>query len=213
MEALWEIVLQVRDEKVYKKASMFLQKLYKRMNQKLLSERLSEIKKGVLQTCMDQMRKSLTDLNDSSSQLNRGMNEATHEDSTNRTARSIKVLSRFIEDFEGYKNHLKGGADGQAGKEEEEVKLTIRNQVTHSQGPTKFEICVPAVKTTIENLKEQVASTIFPKRKAKELSLMYKGKDLREGLKTIKEVVGTFQNTQPVIMILTSKSLLELEYE
>jgi hypothetical protein len=30
--------------------------------------------------------------------------EITHEDSTNRVSRSINLLSKFIEDFEGFKN-------------------------------------------------------------------------------------------------------------
>ena len=38
---------------------------------------------------------------------------------------------------------------------------------------------------------------------------MYKGKDLKEPLKTIKEVC----TSTPIIMILTSKSEIELEYE
>lgn len=52
---------------------------------------------------------------------------------------------------------------------------------------------------------------IFPSRPLRELNLVYKGKDLKEPLKTIKEVCAS-SNSQ-IIMILSSKSEIELEYE
>jgi hypothetical protein len=52
---------------------------------------------------------------------------------------------------------------------------------------------------------------IFPSRPIRELNLVYKGKDLKEPLKTIKEVCA--QSNAPIIMILSSKSEIELEYE
>jgi hypothetical protein len=52
---------------------------------------------------------------------------------------------------------------------------------------------------------------MFPKRVSSDLTLLYKGKDLNEDLKTLKEVVGS--NPTPVTMMITSKSNTELEYE
>jgi hypothetical protein len=51
VEALWEIVLCVRSDKVYKKAAEFLHKLYKKMSPSLV-EKLNEIKEDLLHTCM-----------------------------------------------------------------------------------------------------------------------------------------------------------------
>ena len=45
--------------------------------------------------------------------------------------------------------------------------------------------------TTVQMIMEQVASTIHPKRDVNELTLTYKGKDLKENLKTLKQVMGT----------------------
>ena len=51
VEALWEIVLCVRNDKVYKKAAEFLHKLYKKMSPTLV-QKLNEIKEDLLHTCM-----------------------------------------------------------------------------------------------------------------------------------------------------------------
>ena len=40
--------------------------------------------------------------------------------------------------------------------------------------------------TTVQMIMEQVSTTIFPKRDISELTLTYKGKDLKEPLKTLK---------------------------
>ena len=52
-DALWEIMLQVRDANVHKKAFDFLHKLYKRVNSEVLQERLLEMKLDLLKICMD----------------------------------------------------------------------------------------------------------------------------------------------------------------
>ena len=51
---------------------------------------------------------------------------------------------------------------------------------------------------------------MFPKRLSNELILLFKGKDLKQDLKTLKEVVG---NSSEVTMIISSKSSIEMEYE
>jgi hypothetical protein len=57
MEALLEIVLQVRDKTVHEKAFKFLLKIYKNLNAELLTEKIQEIKLDMLQTCTEQIRR------------------------------------------------------------------------------------------------------------------------------------------------------------
>ena len=60
---------------------------------------------------------------------------------------------------------------------------------------------------------DQVSSTIYPKRDIRELNLTYKGKDMSEKMKTLKQVMGTsFGKVDSIIMILSSKSAIEMEY-
>lgn len=61
IEALWEIVLCSRNEKVYKKAAEFLHRLYKKMSPSL-AEKLNEIKEELLITCMDHIKTGLKDI-------------------------------------------------------------------------------------------------------------------------------------------------------
>lgn len=58
------------------------------------------------------------------------------------------------------------------------------------------------------------AETIYPKRDISELTLTYKGKDLKEHmLKTLKQVMGsTYGKAESVIIILSSKSSIEMDY-
>ena len=55
IEALWEILLCARNVKVYKNATEFLHKIYKKMSPELV-DRLNEIKEDLLQNCMDQIK-------------------------------------------------------------------------------------------------------------------------------------------------------------
>lgn len=52
IEALWEILLCARNIKVYKKATEFLHKIYKKMSPELV-DRLNEIKEDLLYNCME----------------------------------------------------------------------------------------------------------------------------------------------------------------
>ena len=52
VEALWEILLCARSNKVYKQATEFLHKIYKKMSPTLV-DRLNEIKEDLLHTCME----------------------------------------------------------------------------------------------------------------------------------------------------------------
>lgn len=139
----------------------------------------------------------------------------TGADHQNRVARSIQILSKFIEQFEGYKDQQAkqhaGGAFRELG--DPEVKVIVNNQVSQTQGPTKFEMMLRANSTTVQMIMEQVASSIFPRRDVRELTLTYKGKDLKESLKTLKQVMGSsFNKVEACIMILSSKSQIEMEY-
>jgi len=67
--------------------------------------------------------------------------------------------------------------------------------------------------TTVQMILDSVASTIFPRRDVNELTLTYKGKELKEKLKTLKQVMGTaFGKVDSCMMILSSKSSIEMEY-
>ena len=57
IEALLEIVLQVRDRAVYDKAFQFLLRLYKHLNSELLTQKIVDIKLDLLQTCTEQIRR------------------------------------------------------------------------------------------------------------------------------------------------------------
>ena len=59
IEALWEILLCARNTKVYKSATEFLQRLYKKMSPSLI-DKLNEIKEDLLVTCMDQIKTGYT---------------------------------------------------------------------------------------------------------------------------------------------------------
>jgi len=59
IEALWEILLCARNTKVYKSATEFLQRLYKKMSPSLI-DKLNEIKEELLVTCMDQIKTGYT---------------------------------------------------------------------------------------------------------------------------------------------------------
>lgn len=80
----------------------------------------------------------------------------------------------------------------------------------------KIEVNWHINSTTIQTIMNHCADTIFPKRDLNELTLTYKGKDLKENLKTLKQVVGSAfgKNGQngPYMMILSSKSAIEMEY-
>jgi hypothetical protein len=89
-----------------------------------------------------------------------------------------------------------------------DFKLTITNSVSGSQGPTKIDLFLPS-DTTIQTVLQQCAESIFPKRPVRELNLTYKGRDLKEPLKSLREI----STQQPMLMILSSKTEIELEYE
>ena len=56
IEALQEIVLQVRDKAVYTKAFAFLLKIYKNISSELLTQKLTDMKLDLLQICTDHIK-------------------------------------------------------------------------------------------------------------------------------------------------------------
>lgn len=107
-------------------------------------------------------------------------------------ARSITILSKIIELFEGYRHDSKNKKAGATLTElaDPDVKLILQNQVSKSEGPNKFEMNLKS-STTLQTIMDQAATTIFPRRDVNELSLTYKGKDLKERLKTLKQIMGS----------------------
>ena len=95
IEALIEIVLQVRDDKVHERASAFLMKIYKSLNKDLIEEKIAEIKMDLLSVCMTNVRKGQQELNESSLIRSNLINDAynlqavTNSDNQSRVSRSI----------------------------------------------------------------------------------------------------------------------------
>ena len=59
--------------------------------------------------------------------------------------------------------------------------------------------------TKLGDVREQVAKSIHPPRHPKEISLLYKGKDLNEDLKTLKDLGMTPEQQANVIVSLRSQ--------
>ena len=79
----------------------------------MLTEKIVEIKLDLLSTCTEQIRRGQLDLTDGGQNRENEVDviQATYEDSSNRISRSINVLSKFIEQFEGYKGTNKQDID------------------------------------------------------------------------------------------------------
>lgn len=70
IQALWEIVLQAKDQKVHQKASKFLLTLYKKLSPDL-AENLNNIKEEFLKTCMSHIKEGVKSLSQSISSVDK----------------------------------------------------------------------------------------------------------------------------------------------
>ena len=95
----------------------------------------------LLSVCMTNVRKGQQELNESSLIRSNLINDAynlqavTNSDNQSRVSRSIQILSKFIEQFEGLKDNLskKGEQKGGTGAQNDpEIKVVIQNQVSQS---------------------------------------------------------------------------------
>ena len=161
-------------------------KIYKSMNKELIEDKIVEIKMDLLAVSMENIRKGKDELQDASGLLRApedpyNVQAVTDVDHQSRVARSISILSKFIELFEGYRHDSKNSKAGATLTElaDPDVKVIVQNQVSKSEGPTKFEMSLKA-STTVQMIMNQAATTIYPRRDVNELSLTYKGKDLKE---------------------------------
>lgn len=64
--------------------------------------------------------------------------------------------------------------------------IVVDNEITGAR-PRKVNLTLPS-STKIGGLKEQIGSKLAPPRTGPELCLLFRGKDLTEDLKTLKEV-------------------------
>ena len=97
---LWEIVLQTRDDSVFKKGSEFLNKIYRGMR----SENMEQTKVDFLDLCMQNIRQAkeeITNINRLSG--GRAMAKESLIDAKNRMIRSIAILAEYIDVFERLK--------------------------------------------------------------------------------------------------------------
>lgn len=80
------------------------------------------------------------------------VNSASIDESKNRIAKSINLMSQFIDEFEGLRSRQ--GAQGKAGTAiDKEVAISVNNQISNSQGPSKINLQLPQ-STKIGELKE-----------------------------------------------------------
>lgn len=159
IEALWEIILSVQDESISKRASQFLIKLYTKMAKQQKAD-ISMIKELLYQNCMQHIKAGLKDLNEKNQALiqsqqygvlpsERGVlndgavlqlhpdlaNSTSIDESKNRIAKSIKLMSSFIHEFEGMGSGR--GMNTKASQAEQEVHLQILNQIANCR-PSKI---------------------------------------------------------------------------
>ena len=77
--------------------------------------------------------------------------------------------------------------------------------------PKKINLLRP-LSTKIGQIREEIANALTPKRVPKEISLMHKGKDLIEDLKTLKDL-GVGPDDQQINFIISVRSQMELDME
>ena len=85
--------------------------------------------------------------------------------------------------------------------------MTVVNQIQYSS-PSKLEITIGASRK-LEEFKEEIISAITPQKLVTQLSLIFRGKDLKEDLKTLKDL-GIKTGTK---LILTQKTELEMQLD
>lgn len=175
IQALWEIVLQAKDQKVHQKASKFLMTLYKKLSPDLINN-LNTIKEEFLKTCMSHIK-------DGVKALKEGVSTEDKENGKNRVARSLDQICKFIDEFEGLKDRSKKTAADSAPK----ITVKFNNQMGLDYQPKKGELQVSKM-TTIKDLKTKLCEAITPHPNDYELTLIYKGRDLSsQDLKTLSD--------------------------
>jgi hypothetical protein len=85
------------------------------------------------------------------------------------------------------------------------------NQIGQNPMPKKINLLRP-LSTKIGQIREEIANALTPKRVPKEISLMHKGKDLIEDLKTLKDL-GVGPDDQQINFIISVRSQMELDME
>jgi hypothetical protein len=70
--------------------------------------------------------------------------------------------------------------------------------------PKKINLLRP-LSTKIGQIREEIANALTPKRVPNEISLMHKGKDLTEDLKTLKDI-GIGPNDLQINFIISARS-------
>lgn len=78
-------------------------------------------------------------------------------------------------------------AKSQLGGVDKDILVIGNNQIGSSPQPKKIQFTRPLT-TKVGSLREELANALFPKRAPKEISLMHKGKELNEDLKTLKDL-------------------------
>jgi hypothetical protein len=142
IQALWEIVLQAKDQKVHQNASKFLLTLYRKLSPDLL-DNLNSIKEEFLKTCMAHIREGVKS-------LTHGLTTDEKENAKNRVARSLDQICKFIDEFEGLRDRSR-----KYGSSVPKLRLQFTNQMGANYNPRKGEVEVTKM-TTIQQLKKDL---------------------------------------------------------
>ena len=168
IQALWEIVLQVKDQEIYEKSSNFLMTLYRKLSPELF-ENLNSIKEEFLKICMSNIK-------DGVSGLKGDISYEEKENCKNRVARSLDAICKFIDEFEGLKSKQKKSASS-----EPKIIVAFKNEMGTSYTPKTGEILVTKL-ITIKELTKELCEQISPTPKDYEINLIYRGKDLSQSM-------------------------------
>ena len=122
-------------------------------------------------------------------------------------------MSQFIQEFEGIGT---GAHQPSTSNKEPDVIIIVNNQISNTKGPAKIHLQL-SHSLKIGELKDLIGTKLIQQNPSNQLSLMYRGKDLNEDLKTLKDL--GMKSIQPdgtqiaVKIILSLKNILELEME
>jgi len=165
MKALWEVVLQARDEVVFKEALSLLERLY--IGLRKCSE---EDQECFLRQCMEQLKEG-------SDQLR----QAETQDAVNRVSRAVLLLNDFIQEFEG-KGQPKLKDKGTP------VEVVINNMTANAQAPKSFKVTLFS-EMPILDAKKLIASKLNPPFPLGSLQMFSSGKilDYKQDNKTVEE--------------------------
>ena len=221
IEALWEVVLVAPNEEIFKRALTFMVKLYRQVVQNGADV---DIKELIYQSCLTHIRNAVQRIHEMNQEFRRTdafigsdfesilacVQETLHplltrseslDEPRLRICRSIAVLSRFIKDFEKL-----GSSVEKSTKHERLLNISVNNMIGSTSGPKTISLLMPST-MKVGELKDQIGTNLNEERAGLELSVLYRGKDLTEDQKTLRDVgmrpADREKNEAPIKLMLT----------